>query len=578
MPSNKVYIVDNTSLMKEWDWDENSKCGLDPSKLTCGSGKMANWICAKGHKWQASIYHRASREQKCPYCSNQKILSGYNDLKSQRPYLMSEWDFSTNTFDPATVALKSNKIANWICPKGHKYKKAIYKRVEGEGCPECSHARRTSFPEQCFFFYVKKFYPDAVNSYKGIFDNRMELDIYIPSINTGIEYDGIYWHGKTAITREEKKYAICKEKQIRLFRIKEGTFEGFSDNADRTWYIPKKCDEQLLSFYITDFLKHLTFFSNDLPDVNVTRDKAEILEYKTLKLEESLKFLNPEIAREWHPTKNGKLTPDLFTPGSSEYVWWLCPQCGNEWQATIANRTKGHGCDSCATDRRKITKKDTLLSKRGSIDKEWCLLDWDYEANEYGPEYYTNGSGEVVNWKCHKCGHKWRTAICDRTRDYRNECPLCSGKVIVSGVNDLPTIMPELMKDWDYDNNTDIDPTTVGRGSHLEVSWKCHKCEYVWKAQIYNRANGKGCPCCANRVVVAGINDLATTDPDLAADWHPTLNELKPTEVTRGQGKMIYWRCSKCGYEWQDTINHRSSGRGCRACKRNSKKKAIDEV
>ncbi|MCR5576116.1 MAG: zinc-ribbon domain-containing protein [Oscillospiraceae bacterium] len=43
------------------------------------------------------------------------------------------------------------------------------------------------------------------------------------------------------------------------------------------------------------------------------------------------------------------------------------------------------------------------------------MLDWDYEANKHDPEYYTNGSGEVVSWKCHKCGHKWKTPICDRT-------------------------------------------------------------------------------------------------------------------------------------------------------------------
>lgn len=573
MPREKAYIVNNSSLMKEWDWDENNKRGLDPSKLTRGSGKEASWICSNGHKWKASIYHRASRGQRCPICSNHRILAGYNDLKSQCPDLMSEWDFETNTLDPATVALKSNKVVSWVCPKGHRYKKAIYKRVSGEGCSACSHARRTSFPEQCFFFYVKKYYSDAINSYREIFDNRMELDIYVPSINTGIEYDGIYWHGKTAIAREEKKYSICKKKQIRLFRIKEGSFEGFSENADRTWYIPKKCDDDLLSFYITDFLKYLTFFSTDLPDVNVARDRIEILEYKTLKLEESLRYLHPEISEEWHPTKNGKLTPDLFTPGSSESVCWLCPKCGNEWQATIANRTTGHGCDKCATGKRKVTKKDTLLSKRGSLDKEWCLLDWDYEANEHGPEYYTNGSGEIVSWKCHKCGHKWSAAICDRTRDYRNGCPLCSGKVIVSGVNDLPTILPDLMEDWDYDSNTGVDPTKVGRGSHVEVSWKCHKCDHIWRAQIYNRANGKGCPCCANRVVVPGKNDLATTDPELAAEWHPTLNEYKPTEVTRGQGKKVYWLCSKCGHVWQDTINHRSSGRGCSKCRRRSKSK-----
>lgn len=571
MTRYKAHIIDNAHLMTEWDWDENEKCGLDPRKLTIGSGKKANWICPKGHKWATSIYHRVQRGSNCPYCSNKKVLPGYNDLQSQRPDLMAEWDYEMNTIDPSTVAVKSNKDASWVCPKGHQYTKKICNRADGAGCPICAAALRTSFPEQCFFYYIKKVYPDAINSYRDIFDNGMELDIFIPSIKTGIEYDGVFWHDQSALSREEKKYQICKKHQIRLFRIKEGSFTGFADNADRIWFIPKKRDYKLLDFYISDFLKQLTIWSVNLPDVNVFRDKSEILEFKTLRLEDSLLFLYPDLAKEWHPSKNGKLTPDLFVPGSSEVVWWLCPQCGNEWRASIVNRAKGHGCDICATARRKTTKKDTILSRRGSLDKEWCLLDWDYDSNDHGPEYYTNGSGEVVSWKCHKCGHKWKTPVCDRTRDYKNGCSLCSGKVIVAGINDLPTVMPDLMEEWDHENNTEVDPTTVGSGSHESVSWKCKKCGYIWPAQIYNRANGKGCPCCAHRVVVPGINDLATTDPDLAEEWHPTMNSLKPTEVTRGQAKKAYWICSKCGNVWQDTLNHRSQGRGCSICKKKNK-------
>lgn len=570
--ADKAYVFDNARLMSEWDWEKNDRCELNPKKLTLGSGEKANWVCTKGHKWVASIVDRTGKGLGCPYCSNKRILPGYNDLQSQRPDLMADWDYEANTLDPSAVAVKSSKTAAWICPKGHKYNKAIYKRAAGEGCPSCAKALRTSFPEQCFFFYIKKVYPDAINSYREIFDNGMELDIFIPSVKTGIEYDGVFWHDQSGLSREVKKYHICKENHIRLFRIKEGSFTDFADNADRIWFIPQKCDYQLLDFYITDLLKHLIFWPANLPDVNVARDKPEILEFKTLRFEDSLAALYPEIAKEWHPSKNGKLTPDLFIPGSSEIAWWLCPKCGNEWQASIVNRTKGHGCDICATSRRKITKKDTILSRRGSIDKKWCLLDWDYEENEYGPEYYTNGSGEVVSWRCHNCGYKWKTPICNRTRDYKNGCPLCSGKEIVSGINDLPTVKPELMEEWDYENNTEIDPTTVGRGSHEYVSWKCKICGYRWTAQIYNRANGKGCPCCANRVVVPGINDLATTDPELAAEWHPTLNSLKPTEVTRGQSKKIYWICTKCGNVWQDTLNHRSRGRGCSKCRKHSQK------
>ena len=64
----------------------------------------------------------------------------------------------------------------------------------------------------------------------------MELDIYIPSLSIGIEYDGIIWHkGKTNQTREMKKYQTCKENSITLIRIRENT-----ENPDNTWVTGRK--------------------------------------------------------------------------------------------------------------------------------------------------------------------------------------------------------------------------------------------------------------------------------------------------------------------------------------------------
>ena len=103
---------------------------------------------------------------------------------------MADWDFEKNTIDPSAVAVMSNKEAFWICPKGHQYSKAIYKRASGENCPACAHALRTSFPEQCFFYYIKKIYPDAINSYRDIFDNGMELFIHIGMNTVELEGEG----------------------------------------------------------------------------------------------------------------------------------------------------------------------------------------------------------------------------------------------------------------------------------------------------------------------------------------------------------------------------------------------------
>ena len=216
-------------IAKEWHPTKNGS--LTPSQVTAHSAKKVWWLYPYDDiktgkhfdfEWEMAIDNRTSQGCGCPYLSGRCVWPGYNDLKSQRPDLMPEWDFGTNTIDPETVVLQSNKPANWICPKGHHYTKAIYLRVLGQGCKTCSRGLATSFPEQCFFFYTKKVFPDAVNSYKAIFDNQMELDIFIPSINTGIEYDGIFWHDKKdsdVLAREEKKYKICKEHHIRLFRI-----------------------------------------------------------------------------------------------------------------------------------------------------------------------------------------------------------------------------------------------------------------------------------------------------------------------------------------------------------------------
>ena len=47
----------------------------------------------------------------------------------------------------------------------------------------------------------------------------------------------------------------------------------------------------------------------------------------------------PDLIKEWHPTKNGKLTPHKVMPGSHRKVWWICDQ-GHEWKANISNRGK----------------------------------------------------------------------------------------------------------------------------------------------------------------------------------------------------------------------------------------------
>jgi len=127
---------------------------------------------------------------------------------------------------------------------------------------------------------------------------------------------------------------------------------------------------------------------------------------------------NPKLALEWHPTKNGNLTPYDFTSGSGEYAWWLCNK-GHEWPETIANRNNKRGCPYCAG---KLASEDYNLLK----DNPKLCEEWDYNKNEKNPEDYTPNSGEKVCWKCKDCGHEWPTTIDSRNGKHKTGCPECN--------------------------------------------------------------------------------------------------------------------------------------------------------
>ncbi|WP_400225339.1 zinc-ribbon domain-containing protein [Methanomethylophilus alvi] len=137
------------------------------------------------------------------------------------------------------------------------------------------------------------------------------------------------------------------------------------------------------------------------------------------------------------------------------------------------------------------------------------------------------------------------------------------------GYNDLASKYPKLAKEWNVERNLDLTPESVTPGSNKNVWWKCSKCGHEWQARVAHRAlRNVGCPVCANQVTVAGINDLVTTRPDLAAEWDYEKNtDIAPTEISAGSARKVWWKCSTCGYSWRTTIVHRSDrGDRCPAC------------
>ena len=305
--------------------------------------------------------------------------------------------------------------------------------------------------------------------------------------------------------------------------------------------------------------------------------------------EKSLAYRFPELAKEWHPTKNGNLTPDDVPYGCGKKFWWYLPyddeKTGKhfdfEWEASVVSRTnRKSGCPQLSGRIVHIGFND-LATTHPELCKEWHPT----KNGDLKPTDVTAGAHKDVWWYLEYYDEKqektfyfeWNTRITNRTVLKRG-CPYLEGKVWVT-YNDLATTHPELCKEWHPTKNGDLKPTDVTAGSDRVVWWCVEHYDttknktffFEWRAMISNRARlGAGCPYTSvpAKAVWYGFNDLATNYPELCKEWNYGRNKIKPTEVSPASNKKVWWKIhhfnEKTGkthiLEWQETVQNRAIG------------------
>ncbi len=210
--------------------------------------------------------------------------------------------------------------------------------------------------------------------------------------------------------------------------------------------------------------------------------------------------------------------------------------------------------------------KESLYQFCSRADRGDLLCQWHSTKNGMlTPSQITPGTTRKVWWRCEH-GHEWRATVASRTGG--SGCPYCAGKAVIAGENDLATSYPELAAQWHTTNNLPLTPTAVTPYSNRKVWWRCEQGHEYQAAVSHRSKHGSGCPYCANRKVLFGFNDLATVEPNIAAQWHPTLNgALTPQMVTAGSRKRVWWECPS-GHVWKAVVYSRATGRkcGCPVC------------
>lgn len=550
-----MFLKDKPDLLKEWHPSLNE--ALAPSKLSLGSNRKVWWVCPEGHEYQQTVVARSSRGTGCPYCSGNRVLAGFNDLASSRPDLLAHWHPTKNgQLTPSEVSKGSGKKCWWICEKGHEYELRVVNRIkEGSDCPYCSGQRVLAGLND-----LASQFPDLVSEWSP--ENVISADEIHHGSNTKRFWVCDLGHSCDASvasrTRAGTGCAICSNRKL---------LPGFNDLATthpllaKQWH--KSRNEELLAREVSagsgkkawwqcekghEWEAQITSRAHGGVGCPYCANKAVWIGFN------DLATTNPEIAAEWS-TKNLPTTPQSVVSGSGKKYWWVCP-LGHDYLASVHDRTIAKGCSICAG-------KKVLA---GFNDFQHTFPEaakfWDYKGNRVGPDEVVRRSHKSFWFVCAE-GHSSRQSLVSVRR--AGQCAVCAGQRVVIGYNDLASQEPEISNEWDWDKNHPLSPNEITPGSGRDTWWKC-SFGHSWRAAPYTRRKGIGCPICINRLVQQGVNDLATTHPELAMEWHPRKNQpIQKNEVNAGSPELFWWQCEK-GHEWRASANNRKRGTDCPAC------------
>jgi hypothetical protein len=178
-------------------------------------GQKVSWRCAKGHDFKSSA-NQVQQKEWCPRCAG-TVIKTLEEIQAAAQ--------ARGGACLSTECKNSRDILQWVCAAGHEFSKDYHGVMSGgRWCPVCAETKNST-AETVFFAFVKGLVPEAISRVRGVFGNRgrkggFELDVYIPSMNKAIEFDGDFWHSSPeAQERDRRKDEACRAKGIELLRV-----------------------------------------------------------------------------------------------------------------------------------------------------------------------------------------------------------------------------------------------------------------------------------------------------------------------------------------------------------------------
>jgi hypothetical protein len=394
VPAKKVkqpLSVTHPELAKEAD-------GWDPSEKSKGQKDLVLWRCREGHKWEARINSRTNRKSGCPYCSNNKVWAGFNDIATTHPDIAS----TVLGVDPKTLSAGSDKEVSWKCLLGHTFTLQVKKRIgRNYGCPYCSNSKvlvgfndfETKHPEMAK--EADGWDPKTVIGGSAVFRDW--------KCQKGHKY-------RAKVSSRGARNSGCPYCANQLI------LRGFNDLATTNPELATQADgwdptEIISGKSQVDWICPSGHRTKASIDTRKSGSGCRVcVHQEVLQGYNDLQTKYPEIAMEafgWDPS--------TFLPKSGKSKEWKCKD-GHIWKATIGSRTGLQaGCPYCSNTR-VLAGFNDLATTHPEIAGQAC--GWD-------PSTITFGSSSKKLWRC-TAGHKWRISPSVRTGKGGSGCPTCA--------------------------------------------------------------------------------------------------------------------------------------------------------
>lgn len=485
-------IADVPEMLELWDFDKNPE---DPKTVSSISRLPYYWKCKLcGYEWPTTPRTRTRTKGKCPAC---KGTGKRPDTIKDIPFLMEQWDFNKNTVDPATILISSKKKFFWKCKKcGKEWPTSPQSRYDAKGkCPSC-------------------------DSNKSVQPGVNDVFTLVPEL--------------------KKIYNFEKNKNIDI------EHQGWSSRERIACKCPD-CGREWTTIINSQILKE--------------GDSYRIIgcDHKNRKTRQHVPFVSesPTLMRFWDNEKNS-LDSSTTSSASDIAAYWKCPDCGYEWSSTITTRLDRKDgkiivrqCQNC------YYNSPDRLAKVASKNK--LMKFWDFEENKklgLDPNLLSSHSAEDAKWRCKKCGYHWTAKI--RSRNGASDgCPNCDAhNVIIPGINDVLTLVPEFSDYYDFETNeaNGIDIRKCRISSDQKVHFHCPKCDYEWDGTIVGRIGTDmlcnkyvfECPSCKDRNTRRIPYSLS--HPKLVDLYNMERNICPLDDITPRQAssRLFYWRCPDC--------------------------------